>query len=107
MPDIGIKHDEGKPEWSLLPFDQVKEIVKVLTASQSKYVPDNWKEVDDPIKRYKDALFRHLDDYMEGEYLDSEYGLSHLAHAGCNLLFLMWHEKRRQKQAVNMGTIDG
>jgi hypothetical protein len=88
----GIKHDQGKPDWYLLPLAAVREIVKVLTVAHvvKGYPEYNWQQVEP--RRYWSALFRHLDIYQEGEQYDKETGLSHLAHAGANILFLIWFE---------------
>ena len=89
--ELGQKFDKGKSRWGLLPFQEIKEIVDVLTVGSKKYGDDNWKQVK-PRNRYIDALFRHLNAWINGEQLDPEDSLSHLAHAGCNLLFLMWFD---------------
>jgi hypothetical protein len=89
---LGIKYDQGKPDWYLLPLASVREIVKVLTIAHvvKGYAEYNWQLVEP--RRYWSALFRHLDYYQEGEQYDKETGLSHLAHAGANILFLIWFE---------------
>ena len=51
---------------------------------------DNWKHVPDAKTRYYDAMQRHIDAWWQGEKKDSETGESHLAHAVCCALFLMW-----------------
>jgi hypothetical protein len=51
---------------------------------------DNWKHVRPLRKRYFGALMRHMTAWYDGEKKDPESGKSHLAHAGCCLLFLMW-----------------
>ena len=88
----GVKHDTDKPRWDLLPFEQVEKIVHVLTDGAKKYSDDNWKEVPDGFKRYFSAALRHLAAYGSGEKFDPESKHSHLAHAGCNILFLLWFE---------------
>lgn len=88
----GVKFDNDKPQWSLLPFKALKEVVDVLTYGAKKYAPDNWKKVPDARRRYIDAGFRHLTAYASGEKLDSETGKSHLAHAMCCLLYLLAFE---------------
>jgi hypothetical protein len=93
-PMPGLKHDQGKPCWNFLPWEEVREIVKVLTYGAQKYPPNNWQRVKDPRARYFSALMRHLTAWWGGEEPDFESGLSHLAHAGCCLLFLMWHTKK-------------
>ena len=91
-----IKYDDGKPRWSLLPWKAVNEIVKVLTYGANKYTDDNWHKVvntSDGEDRYFSAMMRHLYAWREGEKVDPESKLSHLAHAGCCLIFLLWKEK--------------
>ena len=83
------KNDNGKLQWTLMPFEQLEEVVRVLMKGAEKYGRDNWKNCDD-IKRYKDALMRHVVSYNKGERNDPEDNLPHLAHAICNCLFLMY-----------------
>jgi len=87
---IGVKYDDSKLRWTLLPLRAVKEVVKVLEFGVEKYSKDNWQKVDK--QRYIDAAFRHLTDYVQGEKIDKESGFSHLAHCVCCLLFVMWFD---------------
>lgn len=96
-PKAGVKYDAGKPQPRLLPVRAVNAIVGVLTFGAQKYCADNWKYVDNPVERYTDAMLRHIFAWMEGETLDPESGLHHLAHAGCCLLFLLWFETAPEK----------
>jgi len=90
-----IKNDSGKLQWSLMPFEQLEDVVRVLMKGAEKYTKDNWKKCDD-INRYKDALMRHVTSYMKGELLDPEDHLSHLAHAICNCLFLQYFSTNQE-----------
>ena len=85
----GVKFDHEKPQWGLMPWKALSQVVDVLTYGAKKYAPDNWKKVPNARQRYIDASFRHLTAYASGEKNDSETGLSHLAHAMCCLLFLL------------------
>ena len=89
----GVKYDDGKARWELIPFRAMRDVVDVLTYGSRKYADDNWKIVPDARKRYVSAAFRHLTDWAGGEKKDSETGKSHLAHAICCLLFLLWFEQ--------------
>lgn len=99
-----IKADSGKLEWSLVPFRQMEEVVKVLMNGARKYSVDNWKKCDD-IRRYKNSLMRHVVSYIEGEKIDDITkggdGLSHLAHAICNCLFLMYFDDLKKMQTID------
>jgi len=53
---------------------------------------NNWQQVENPRERYYDAAMRHLYAWFNGEPKDLETGESHLAHAICCLLFLLWFE---------------
>ena len=86
-----VKNDEGKLQWSLMPFEQLEDTVRVLMKGAEKYSRDNWKKCDD-INRYKDALMRHVTAYIKGEEKDPEDNLPHLAHAICNCLFLQYFD---------------
>lgn len=90
---LGVKFDKDKPKWNLLPWDELEDVVKVLTFGAKKYAPDNWKFVDDANNRYMDAAMRHLVAHQQGERQDAESGESHIAHALCCLLFMLWHVK--------------
>jgi len=85
----GVKYDNGKPQWSLLPFKALTQVVEVLTYGAKKYSPDNWKKVPNAKQRYIDAGFRHFTAYASGEKHDPETGKHHLAHAICCLLYLV------------------
>jgi hypothetical protein len=90
---VGRKFDAGKLDYTLVPFEALDEIVKVLMFGAQKYDRDNWRHVDDAAQRYAAAAFRHLTAHLKGENVDSETGVSHLAHAGCCILFMLGLEK--------------
>ena len=84
----GRKDDQGKIDYSLLPWDIVDEVVRVLQFGAQKYDRDNWRKVPDGLRRYSNAAMRHLVALQRGEINDPESGLSHAAHAACCCLFL-------------------
>ena len=71
----------------LLPPKAIVEIAKVLTFGAEKYDAENWRKLDDLQNRYTAGALRHIFAHMDGEKLDPETGLSHMAHALCCLLF--------------------
>ena len=83
----GIKYDSAKPKMNLLPPKAILEVAKVLTFGAEKYDAENWRKLDDLQNRYTAGALRHIFAHMDGEELDSETNLSHLAHALCCLLF--------------------
>jgi len=95
----GIKHDANKPDYSLVPFEVLDEVVRVLTYGANKYDRFNWEFVEDT--RYQAAALRHISAYMQGEITDQESGYEHLAHAICNLMFLMAKVDNRDEVEYN------
>lgn len=90
----GRKFDQGKLPYHLLPPDAIEEILKVLDYGQQKYSARNW-EKGMLWSRPFAALMRHMWAWWQGEDKDAETGCSHLAHAGCCILFLLAYEKRQ------------
>lgn len=93
----GIKFDSEKPDYSLLPFAPIDDVVRVLTYGAKKYDRDNWRHVER--YRYEAAMMRHISSYMQGEKYDHETGINHLAHAMCSLIFLMEFDKKDEKKS--------
>lgn len=96
---VGRKFDSGKLDYTLVPFEALDEIVKVLMFGAQKYDRDNWRHVDNAMQRYTAAAFRHLTAHAKGEVTDPETGISHLAHVGCCILFMLGLEKSNGNDA--------
>jgi hypothetical protein len=94
LDSAGIKYDGGKVRLDLLPPEFLEGTAKVLTFGADKYGEYNWAKGMDWHRPYS-ALQRHLIAWWGGEDTDPETGLSHLAHAACNVAFLMAFEKRK------------
>ena len=90
--DVPMKFDTEKNRVELLPVEALEEIGLALTFGAEKYEPWNWKK-GFAWSRLIGSTLRHLFAWMRGEDKDPESGLSHLAHAGCCILFLITHEK--------------
>lgn len=84
----GIKFDNGKPPMSLLDRHAMEEIANVLAFGAQKYAAHNWRK-GIAYSRLLDAAMRHLFAFADGEDNDPESGLSHVAHAGCCIVFLL------------------
>lgn len=98
----GRKYDTGKPDWSLVPADEIEDVVKVFTMGAEKYGRENWKSVENGMFRYFAAMMRHIKKYKkyletgdEELLYDDESGLHHLSHAMTNAVFLMWLDNNR------------
>ena len=111
-----LRYNEGKTQWSLLPWDQLESMIKVLEYGAHKYSVfqddkgnlikgkditiedskkfklissgrDNWKK-GFPLNELWDSNLRHTKALMTGELLDNESGLPHIGHILCNVVFL-------------------
>jgi len=87
----GKKYDDGKPMMDLLSPIALTEIAKVMTLGANKYGKHNWRSGLSWC-RVLAALLRHVLAFLGGEDKDPETGLSHLAHAGCCIMFLLDYE---------------
>ena len=105
-----IKHDHDKTDWSLMPWEAVEEINKVLEFGRNKYNeknkqgPSSWnwaKGTGLGRLRVLNAVFRHLFAYARGEKFDPESNLSHLSHAACGLLFMIYYNTYPDKYPEN------
>jgi len=85
----GVKYDDDKPRFDLIPPIALAQVVDVLTHGAQKYAPENWRYVQDAEQRYFAAAQRHLWAHKRGELNDPETGLPHLAHATCCLMFML------------------
>jgi hypothetical protein len=87
------KKDQGKLRFSLIEQKHIEQMMEVLEFGAKKYGKASWKTVPDSGERYFDALIRHLFAYRNGMDKDKESGLSHIAHAAVNLMFLDYFER--------------
>ena len=87
------KFDGTKRRYDLLPYDALEEIIKAFEFGASKYSDHNYLH-GTKWSRYWSASMRHLTAWFMGETIDPESGLSHLAHAGACVLFLITYERR-------------
>lgn len=85
--DQGLRYNEGKPKWSLVDFDSLEGIVKVLEHGCKKYERDNWKK-GMPVSEVLESLLRHVFALMRGEEKDKESGLPHIWHVQTNAMFV-------------------
>ena len=95
-----VKFDSGKVDWTLVPFEALEDMVKVLEFGAKKYDRWNWTTGGGfKWTRVAASGMRHLFAWLRGEDTDPESGLSHIAHAQCNLLFLAYYI--RNKNTMN------
>lgn len=96
MSNPGLKFDQEKPRMDLISPVALEELAKVLTHGAKKYSAWNWSN-GIAYTRVLAALLRHIYAYLRGEDKDPETGLSHIAHAMCNCMFLLHFDKFRRE----------
>lgn len=87
----GIKHDQEKPDFSLLSSIAITKVAQVMTFGKRKYSANNWRG-GIVYSRLLAAALRHIFSYLGGESKDPETGISHLAHASCCLMMILEFE---------------
>ena len=98
MKTEAVKADDGKVDWSLVPFEALEGMAQVLTFGAKKYDSWNWTTGGGFVwTRVLASCFRHLFAWSRGEDNDPESGLSHISHAQCNLLFLAYYIRNKDK----------
>lgn len=78
---------EGKGRFDLIPPIAIKRLAKHYENGSKKYGDRNW-EKGIPVSRCMDSCFRHLYNYMAGDYEED-----HLAAAMWNIAAIMHYEK--------------
>jgi hypothetical protein len=89
----GLRDDEGKPEFHLIPSEALSELGRVYSFGAKKYAPYNW-ERGMSWSRCFNSLLRHLFAYWDGEKNDPETGLNHMAHVTWNAIALLVYSLR-------------
>ncbi len=87
-----MRFNSGKLRWSLVDFDALDDMVKVLEFGAKKYDDNNWKKGLKTPEIFE-SIMRHLVAYMRGEDIDLESGLPHTGHILCNAMFLSYMQK--------------
>jgi hypothetical protein len=114
----GMKTNKGKLRWSLLPFEVLKDVVKVFMSGADKYADDNWKiNVHENPRYYYDAFMRHYEEIHTDRYennknnrdtvtIDKDSGLPTLAHIIANGLILLWYQSTNSKKNKKAEIVD-
>lgn len=98
MKTSAVKFDDGKVDWSLVPFEALEGMAQVLEFGAKKYDRWNWTTGGGfKWTRILGSCLRHIFAFMRGEDNDPESGLSHISHAQCNLLFLAYYIRNKDK----------
>ena len=87
-----LKFDTDKLPLNLLSTEAMNQTAAVLKFGAQKYAEHNWRK-GFAWSRPLAAAMRHITAFNDGEDIDPESGLSHMAHAACCIMFLLEFEK--------------
>lgn len=83
-----VKHDTEKTRLDLIHPEFIEQLGRALTFGAKKYSPTNYLKGLNYSQLYA-AIQRHLNAWRAKEDNDPESGLSHLAHAGADIMMLL------------------
>jgi len=95
-----LRYNDGKPKWSLVHFQSLIPMVRVLEYGCIKYAPKNWQKPMDTTQ-ILESMQRHLAALFDGEEVDSESGISHMGHIMANAMFFNYHKQREKDGGIN------
>jgi len=78
-----------KTPLALIPPIAMEQTAWVHKLGSAKYGPFNWRDTGVCATTYVAAIMRHLNAWRDGEDLDPESGISHIAHVACSCNILL------------------
>ena len=89
-----LKYDEGKPDWSVMPWDALEEVVKVFEYGTEKYKKPFTYKKGIPVSQLFQSLMRHaIAWFFRREDIDPETDCNHLGHCVANALMILSYYK--------------
>jgi hypothetical protein len=96
----GPKELTGKRDWSVFPFREAGPVVDVFEYGVRKYGRPFSYRAGIPTGELLAAIIRHAVHIQDGQELDEESGLPHMAHIAANALMAM--SARTQFEAAQL-----
>lgn len=87
--DRGPKESTGKPDWSVFPFKEAEDVVKVFEYGSNKYGAPFTYRKGIPASELWAAIMRHAIAIQSGDDVDPESGCKHMAHIAANALMAL------------------
>ena len=100
-----LRYNEGKLDWTLLDFEALEPLVKVMSYGAKKYTVgdvsgrDNWKKPVEP-KQHLQSAMRHLISMIQGKEIDKESGERHSGHLLANIMMYNYHTKDVESEHI-------
>lgn len=100
MEEKSLRYNTGKPQWTLVDFESLEPLVRVMEFGANKYARENWKKglVLDQIL---ESLARHLFALMKKEVVDPESMCEHIGHIMANAMFYKYHYDKQNNENVS------
>lgn len=90
MKNKALRYNKNKPKWSLIHYESLHPLIRVLEFGAKKYGVDNWKLGLDK-KEILESMQRHLAELMDGNERDTESKLPHMGHIQANAMMYNYH----------------
>ena len=85
-----LRDQENKPGLALIPTRPLMLVGRVRSYSKQKYGDvDLWRKEVTPASERVSSALRHIYQWLDGEDLNPESGINHLAHSITQLMMLM------------------
>ena len=94
-----MKHDADKVRLDLIEPEFITGLGQALTYGIHEYGEDDWKNLEDGIRRFYAAAFRHTVAIRRGERFDPDSKIPHVYFATANLMFIDYLYKRNPHEA--------
>jgi hypothetical protein len=92
LTDKALRYNNGKIRYDLLEPYAIQELARVFTKGAEKYEDHNWEKGMNWSSMLASCK-RHIAAWEMGTNIDTESGLSHLAHAAWNIMGLISYSK--------------
>lgn len=85
------KHGDLKDPLHLLPPAFLRQVAHALKHGADKYGEFNWRAegIKLQMQTYSSAILRHIVSIMDGEWLDKESNMPHLAHIAASVAIVL------------------
>lgn len=98
--DKALRYNDGKLQWSLVHFQSLEPMVRVLEYGTEKYSRENWKKGLDK-NEILESMMRHLTALLDGEVIDAESKQYHVGHIMCNAMFYHYFYVQQMNRALS------
>ena len=90
----GLRFNDGKDRWDLLPWDALEALVRIYTKGGVKYAPRNWERGMHWSKMVASMMRHFIRRVVYREVIDPETGELHFGHMAWNALGLLTYDLR-------------